>query len=278
MKEEDVSSAELTDDEENEVLIFHIMITEPLTKLKRLVEQHMGKKLKGFEFWLQDSQQLDQNNSLTDQCLSCDTGLVQINLQIQYQQKRINILDVLKPTEEEIVRYYKNQTNEIPNENGSPDNKSVRFALKSEGPRVNDEFEDREEINSSKRNQKPIMHIGSDNRNGNNGQIQLWQFLLEILTDREYTNVIEWCGESGEFKLNDPELCASLWGQRKNKPAMNYEKLSRALRYYYDGDMISKVQGKRFVYKFVCNLKELIGYDAAELSRLVKEASATKSL
>lgn len=90
-----------------------------------------------------------------------------------------------------------------------------------------------------------VMHIGSDNRNGNNGQIQLWQFLLEILTDRDYISVIEWCGESGEFKLNDPELCASLWGQRNNKPAMNYEKLSRALRYYYDGDMISKVQGKR---------------------------------
>jgi GA-binding protein transcription factor, alpha len=93
------------------------------------------------------------------------------------------------------------------------------------------------------------MHCGSDNRNGNNGQIQLWQFLLEILTDQEYSGVIEWVGESGEFKLNDPELCANLWGQRKNKPAMNYEKLSRALRYYYDGDMISKVQGKRFVLK-----------------------------
>lgn len=36
------------------------------------------------------------------------------------------------------------------------------------------------------------MHIGSDNRNGNNGQIQLWQFLLEILTDQEYSGVIEW--------------------------------------------------------------------------------------
>lgn len=32
----------------------------------------------------------------------------------------------------------------------------------------------------------------------------------------------------------------------------------------------------RFVYKFVCNLKELIGYDAEELSRLVKEASLAK--
>lgn len=90
-----------------------------------------------------------------------------------------------------------------------------------------------------------VMHIGSDNRNGNNGQIQLWQFLLEILTDKDYVSVIEWVGTTGEFKLNDPEYVAQLWGERKNKPAMNYEKLSRALRYYYDGDMISKVQGKR---------------------------------
>lgn len=50
-----------------------------------------------------------------------------------------------------------------------------------------------------------------------------------------------WVGDDGEFKLNNPEMVAQLWGQRKNKPTMNYEKLSRALRYYYDGDMIAKV-------------------------------------
>ena len=79
-------------------------------------------------------------------------------------------------------------------------------------------------------------------------------------------------GEDGEFKLNNPEIVAQLWGARKNKPNMNYEKLSRALRYYYDGDMICKVHGKRFVYKFVCDLKQLLGYSASELSRLVEEA------
>ena len=76
---------------------------------------------------------------------------------------------------------------------------------------------------------------------GNNGQIQLWQFLLEMLTDKDYQEVIHWVGDEGEFKLNNPEMVAQLWGQRKNKPTMNYEKLSRALRYYYDGDMIAKV-------------------------------------
>uniref|UniRef100_A0A8C7IXU9 GA-binding protein alpha chain n=1 Tax=Oncorhynchus kisutch TaxID=8019 RepID=A0A8C7IXU9_ONCKI len=114
------------------------------------------------------------------------------------------------------------------------------------------------------------------NRTGNNGQIQLWQFLLELLTDKDARDCISWVGEEGEFKLNQPELVAQKWGHRKNKPTMNYEKLSRALRYYYDGDMISKVQGKRFVYKFVCDLRTLIGYSAAELNNLVTECEQKK--
>lgn len=118
-----------------------------------------------------------------------------------------------------------------------------------------------------------LSHSSYGVGSGNNGQVQLWQFLLEILTDREYVNIIQWVGNDGEFKLSDPEGVARLWGEKKNKPAMNYEKLSRALRYYYDGDMISKVSGKRFAYKFDCDLKLLIGYTAAELSALVNEKS-----
>ncbi|XP_048487887.1 DNA-binding protein Ets97D [Plutella xylostella] len=105
---------------------------------------------------------------------------------------------------------------------------------------------------------------------GNNGQIQLWQFLLELLTSAEYYHVIRWFGTEGEFRLLEPEKVARLWGARKMKPAMNYEKLSRALRYYYDGDMISKVPAKRFVYKFVCDLRQLLGYSASELADRVK--------
>lgn len=95
----------------------------------------------------------------------------------------------------------------------------------------------------------------SKNKNINNweniqrstsGQIQLWQFLLDLLTDYEYSSVIQWISPDGEFRFIDPEHVAKLWGIRKNKPSMNYEKLSRALRYYYDGDMISKVHGKRY--------------------------------
>ena len=47
-------------------------------------------------------------------------------------------------------------------------------------------------------------------------------------------------GEHGEFVIKDPDEVARLWGQRKCKPHMNYDKLSRALRYYYN---------KRILYK-----------------------------
>ncbi|CAH8437932.1 hypothetical protein MS3_00003935 [Schistosoma haematobium] len=109
------------------------------------------------------------------------------------------------------------------------------------------------------------------------GQVQLWQFLLELLTDWRYREAIHWISDDGEFKLSNPEQVAAMWGHRKNKPAMNYEKLSRALRYYYDGDMISKVHGKRFVYKFICDLKTLLGFSAGELYMLVKNCAERHS-
>lgn len=46
---------------------------------------------------------------------------------------------------------------------------------------------------------------------------------------------------------------------------MNYEKLSRGLRYYYDKNIIHKTAGKRYVYRFVCDLTQLLGCTAAEM-------------
>eukprot|EP00794_Sanderia_malayensis_P010779 gene10779-11933_t len=82
------------------------------------------------------------------------------------------------------------------------------------------------------------------------GQIQLWQFLLELLADPNNSSCIAWEGNNGEFKLVDPDEVARRWGERKNKPNMNYDKLSRALRYYYDKNIMTKIHGKRYAYKF----------------------------
>ncbi|XP_067243894.1 ETS domain-containing protein Elk-4 [Chanodichthys erythropterus] len=81
--------------------------------------------------------------------------------------------------------------------------------------------------------------------------VTLWQFLLQLLLDPSNDQLICWTNEDGEFKLLQAEEVARLWGARKNKPSMNYDKLSRALRYYYDKNIIKKVNGQKFVYRFV---------------------------
>ncbi|XP_046477884.1 protein C-ets-1 isoform X1 [Neodiprion pinetum] len=101
------------------------------------------------------------------------------------------------------------------------------------------------------------------------GPIQLWQFLLELLTDKACQGFISWTGDGWEFKLTDPDEVARRWGIRKNKPKMNYEKLSRGLRYYYDKNIIHKTAGKRYVYRFVCDLQTLLGYSPEDLHAMV---------
>ncbi|XP_063703830.1 ETS-like protein pointed [Culicoides brevitarsis] len=101
------------------------------------------------------------------------------------------------------------------------------------------------------------------------GPIQLWQFLLELLTDKQCQSFITWTGDGWEFKLVDPDEVARRWGIRKNKPKMNYEKLSRGLRYYYDKNIIHKTTGRRYVYRFTCDIQSLLGYTPEEVHAMV---------
>lgn len=89
------------------------------------------------------------------------------------------------------------------------------------------------------------------------GSLQLWQFLVALLDEPECSSFIAWTGRGMEFKLIDPEEVARRWGIQKNRPAMNYDKLSRSLRYYYEKGIMQKVAGERYVYKFVCSPEAL---------------------
>lgn len=106
----------------------------------------------------------------------------------------------------------------------------------------------------------------------------MWQFLLELLcTYRLHGNhllhhtlqqhqqlqhhdhqqqvsvsvpPVVWEGGYGEFRVVDPNRLAQLWGERKRRPNMNYDKLTRALRYYYDKHIMVKVPGRPYCYRF----------------------------
>ncbi|VDM16931.1 unnamed protein product [Hydatigera taeniaeformis] len=99
------------------------------------------------------------------------------------------------------------------------------------------------------------------------GKVTLWQFLLQLLLDPRYCDIIRWTNNAGEFVLLRAEEVARLWGLRKdNNHRMNYDKLSRALRYYYQKNIIRKVQGHKFVYQFIGlhRLKGLIRMQSVE--------------
>ncbi|KAK0075170.1 hypothetical protein PV325_007271 [Microctonus aethiopoides] len=92
-----------------------------------------------------------------------------------------------------------------------------------------------------------------------NGRL-LWDFLQQLLNDpsQRYTQYIAWKSrETGVFKIVDPPGLARLWGIQKNHLSMNYDKMSRALRYYYRVNILRKVQGERHCYQFLRNPTEL---------------------
>uniref|UniRef100_UPI00398E9BFD ETS-related transcription factor Elf-3-like n=1 Tax=Pristiophorus japonicus TaxID=55135 RepID=UPI00398E9BFD len=80
----------------------------------------------------------------------------------------------------------------------------------------------------------------------------LWEFIRDILLHPEVNNgLLKWEDRSeGIFKFLKSEAVAQLWGEKKKNSSMTYEKLSRAMRYYYKREILERVDGRRLVYKF----------------------------
>ncbi|XP_024900284.1 ETS-related transcription factor Elf-3 isoform X2 [Pteropus alecto] len=80
----------------------------------------------------------------------------------------------------------------------------------------------------------------------------LWEFIRDILIQPELNEgLMKWEDrQEGVFKFLRSEAVAQLWGQKKRNSSMTYEKLSRAMRYYYKRDILERVDGRRLVYKF----------------------------
>ncbi|XP_039943239.1 ETS translocation variant 4 isoform X3 [Hirundo rustica] len=110
------------------------------------------------------------------------------------------------------------------------------------------------------------------------GSLQLWQFLVALLDNPTNSHFIAWTGRGMEFKLIEPEEVARLWGIQKNRPAMNYDKLSRSLRYYYEKGIMQKVAGERYVYKFVCEPEALFSMAFPEQQRPALKAEFERQL
>ncbi|NWX46429.1 ELF5 factor, partial [Steatornis caripensis] len=79
----------------------------------------------------------------------------------------------------------------------------------------------------------------------------LWEFIRDLLlSPEENGGTLEWEDRGrGIFRVVKSEALAKMWGQKKKNGRMTYEKLSRALRYYYKTGILERVD-RRLVYKF----------------------------
>ena len=94
-----------------------------------------------------------------------------------------------------------------------------------------------------------------------------------MLHNQSYNpKTISWVNENiGVFKVNNTSEFARTWGLMKSNRSeeMNYEKMSRAMRYYYDKNIILKTAGKRYIYRFICDIQSLLGYTPEEVHAMV---------
>ncbi|BES87282.1 GA-Hypothetical protein protein alpha chain [Nesidiocoris tenuis] len=263
------------DEEDDGCYVIRMDISEPLDTIKDILFDQVD-GISDYGFTLQDSEKLDGKSNLLHYCVEGE-GLVQVNVEIKNDAKgrRIDITDVLKPEDDdddENVQSTDEQqvTDQQANLHFSDFNptekKKKRPSKRQTGAKESVKKMKLDQTGSASSQSTPVTSEPSAN------QLQLWQFLLELLVDYKCRDMICWFGKNGEFLLKEPERVAQLWGARRQKPNMTYESLSRLLRYYYAGDMITKVPGKKFVYKFTFDLEFLLGYSTEELNELVVDA------
>ncbi|XP_065070980.1 ETS-related transcription factor Elf-4-like [Rhopilema esculentum] len=105
---------------------------------------------------------------------------------------------------------------------------------------------------SKKKSGKSKTRTENDGKNGNFKPKQLYQFLMDLLRDEDYSpQFIEWVSRDEKvFRLVDSAAVARMWGECKNRENMTYEKMSRALRYYYENGILERVPNCRLHYRF----------------------------
>ncbi|XP_052064349.1 ETS homologous factor-like [Mytilus californianus] len=113
---------------------------------------------------------------------------------------------------------------------------------------------DRNEVqdSDSHQNTSNSRNINSSSPCRQHGNIRLWQFLLNLLSNPAFNpSHIMWINQSvGEFKIVKNKEIAQMWGDVKNNSGMNYANMSRGIRYYYKRKIMEPVSKRRLVYKF----------------------------
>ncbi|CDS42245.1 ETS transcription factor Elf 5 [Echinococcus multilocularis] len=114
---------------------------------------------------------------------------------------------------------------------------------------------------------------GPDGGSGSVGrsrrQLELWEFILRSLDARpvgETASAFKWVNRSaGVFRVTDTQKAAKEWGLYRGNERMDYEKMARAMRFYYKECVLRKARKQlhfQFSMPFVAWSKQHHSYES----------------
>ena len=211
--DEDEEDEDDDEDVEGVITIEGIELDASVDRVKDCLKQNKIEvdDIDDYDFYLQDIR-LNSSKSIISQCNLVEgakqqTKLINIKLVFDPEFKRVNILDILKPPE--------NISKPVTNANSGGHQSNSNNGFNVNNNNVNQNPSQSQSTQQQKHLLQPKRLIGGiktaqqnntaeghclpspGNRTGNNGQIQLWQFLLELLTDAEHRDYIQWIGSEG---------------------------------------------------------------------------------
>ncbi|CAH8532325.1 unnamed protein product [Schistosoma margrebowiei] len=95
-------------------------------------------------------------------------------------------------------------------------------------------------IKSRKYRKFAYSHSYNNHDRCKNKQMELWQFILYSL-EISKDSAFQWVNKStGLFRIVNTQLAAKEWGYYRNNKLMDYEKMARAIRFYYKDSILRK--------------------------------------
>lgn len=92
-----------------------------------------------------------------------------------------------------------------------------------------------------------------------NQPTSLWEFLLQLLTDKDCKDMILWCDNIGKFKVTDPEKVSMLWGQLNHHKSSSFDSIHRCIVKGTYKDHLVHVPDEKYTYQYVVDISEALG-------------------
>ncbi len=88
-------------------------------------------------------------------------------------------------------------------------------------------------------------------------QLQLWQFLLELLVSED-TSLLQWTDNEFEFQISKPTELSQLWGKFTGTNGLTYDHFLIGLKCHFNQGIMSQVQGRKLTFRFAGHIRNYV--------------------